>query len=108
MGRPVPERARNGFFLKLHGRAERRYQESVYPGNVLMIYGEGLYEDPELGWGSFVGGEIESHAVPGYHMNNRQLLREPYVLGVRDHIQAYLSRRAEPMPAHAKAPQAPS
>jgi thioesterase domain-containing protein len=98
-GRPVPEEARDAFFLQLHSRAERSYYErGVYPGDMLVICGEGMYEDPDAGWGSFVAGEIESHVVPGHHTRNRQLMMEPYVLEVRDHIQQYLARESEIAP----------
>jgi hypothetical protein len=44
---------------------------------MLSFYGEGLYEDPELGWGD-VAAEVVPYAVPGEHTNNRQLMNEPY------------------------------
>ncbi len=91
--RPIPEEARERFFLGLHGRAERAYQEGVYPGEIVMLYGEGLYEDPELGWGPFASGGILSYPVPGDHLDNRPLMAEPHVLVVRDRLQEYLGQR---------------
>jgi amino acid adenylation domain-containing protein len=93
MGRPIPEEARERFFLGLHGRAERAYEPGHYPGRLLVLYGEGLYEDPELGWEPFAAG-VESHAVPGDHMDNRQLLAEPHVLVVRDRLREHLGAPA--------------
>ncbi|MEA2249266.1 MAG: hypothetical protein QOH46_3795 [Solirubrobacteraceae bacterium] len=91
-GRPIPEEARERFFLALHSRAERAYEEGVYPGEILVLYGEGLYEDPELGWGPFAAGGVITHAVPGDHLDNRQLIAEPYVLEVADRMREYLDR----------------
>ncbi len=55
-GRPIPERLREEFFFDLHARAERAYEPTPYPRDLLVFYGEGLYEDPELGWGGVRGG----------------------------------------------------
>jgi thioesterase domain-containing protein len=93
-GAPIPEEARERFFLNLHGRAERAYHEGVYPGEILTFYGDGLYEDPGLGWGPFAAGGVVTHGVPGGHLDNRQLLVEPAVLEVRDRLEEYLARRA--------------
>ncbi len=92
-GRPIPEEARELFFLSLHGRAERAYHESVYSGEIVMIYGEGLFDDPNLGWGAFASGGILTRPVPGDHFYNRQLLEEPHVVGVRDRLHEHLARK---------------
>jgi thioesterase domain-containing protein len=61
-----------------------------------MLYGEGLYEDPELGWGPFAAGGVRTYAVAGDHLDNRQLLIEPHVLVVRDRLQEHLDGLTEP------------
>jgi amino acid adenylation domain-containing protein len=91
-GRPVPEALREEFFLELHAKAERAYEPSQYPGGVLVFYGEGLYEDPSLGWEEYAGGAIRTYAVPGEHDNNRQAMMEPAVAFVGDRLQEHLSR----------------
>jgi hypothetical protein len=90
-GRPLPEEARDRFFLGLHRRAELAYDEGHYPGDALIVYGEGLYEDPALGWGGLVGGAIESHAIAGEHLDNRDLLDDAST----QQICALLTRRLE-------------
>jgi amino acid adenylation domain-containing protein len=91
---PIPERVREEFFFGLHARAERAYEASVYPGEVLVFSGAGLYEDPELGWGPFAGGGVRAFAVPGEHTNNRQAMHEPAVGFVAEQIEAYLAEKA--------------
>jgi amino acid adenylation domain-containing protein len=91
LGRPVPERDREEFFFDLHGDAEKRYVPTAYPGELLVFYGEGLYEEPTLGWESL--GTVISHAVPGEHTNNRNLMHEPAVDVVAERLQEYLERR---------------
>jgi amino acid adenylation domain-containing protein len=88
LGRPVPERDREEFFFDLHNDAEKRYLPAPYPGELLVFHGQGLYEDPTLGWKSL--GTVIGHAVPGEHTNNRNLMREPAVDFVAERIQEYL------------------
>jgi thioesterase domain-containing protein len=94
LGRQVPESLRERYFLRIHATAERNYEPQPYPGDFVAFYGEGLYEDPALGWADLVEGDVESHGAPGEHTNNRQLLIEPHVAFVRDRLVAYLERRA--------------
>ena len=92
LGRPLPEALREQYFLRLHQVAERAYEPKPYSGRLLVFYGEGLYEDPGLGWTEFATGGIETHAVPGEHDNNRQAMMEPFVASVSDRITEYLQR----------------
>jgi amino acid adenylation domain-containing protein len=89
-GHPIPERLREEFFFDLHARAERAYAPTPYPRDLLVFYGEGLYEDPELGWGEFVAGGTRTFAVPGEHNNNREAMKEPAVQYVAEWIEDYL------------------
>lgn len=90
LGRPVPERDREEFFLRLHRDAEKRYVPSKYPGEILVFYGDGLYEEPTLGWESL--GKVSTYAAPGEHANNRGLMHEPAVGFVAERLQEYLGR----------------
>jgi amino acid adenylation domain-containing protein len=90
LGRPVPEQVREEYFLRLHAKAERAYEPEPYGGDLLIFFGEKLYEDPELGWGGLASGEIRAYAVPGNHENNRQAMTEPYVAFISQRLQAHL------------------
>ncbi len=92
LGRPLPEHLREQYFLHLHAKAERMYEPEPYTGDLVVFYGEGLYEDPELGWGGLAQGGIRAHAVPGQHDNNRQAMMEPYVEFVSERLEEYLGR----------------
>jgi amino acid adenylation domain-containing protein len=96
-GRPIPERLREEFFFDLHARAERAYDPTPYPRDLLVFYGEGLYEDPGIGWSEFAAGGIETFAVPGEHNNNREAMKEPAVQHVAERIEEHL-RGLEPDP----------
>jgi amino acid adenylation domain-containing protein len=78
LGRPVPEGVRDDWFVWISAYAEKAYRPEPYPGRLVSVYGEGLYDDPELGWSGLAADGIETHAVPGEHTNNRQLLNEPH------------------------------
>lgn len=71
------------------------YEAQPYEGEMLVFYGDGLYEDPELGWTGLATGGIHSYGIPGGHWNNRQAMSEPGVGFVSERLQAYLAR-AEP------------
>jgi amino acid adenylation domain-containing protein len=100
LGRPVPERFREHHFFELHAKAERAYEPSIYDGEALVFYGEGLYEDPLLGWEGLAAAGIRSYAVPGEHDNNRQAMMEPGVEFVGEQLREYLAdREADSTPA---------
>ncbi len=96
LGRPVPERLREDYFLGLHGKAERAYEPSTYDGELAIFYGEGLYEDPMLGWEGLAAGGIRSFAIPGEHLNNRHAMMEPGVEFVSERLQECLSENGAP------------
>jgi amino acid adenylation domain-containing protein len=100
-GRPLPERVREQFFLNLHFTAERAYEPVPYQGDLLIFYGEGLYEDPELGWGGLAKQGVTSYAVPGDHATNRDVMKEPNVAFVSDRLQEYLALAPDPALANA-------
>ena len=90
LGRPIPEEVRESFFFGLHHEAEVAYQPQVYPGEILTFYGNGLYEDPELGWGGLAQGAIRTFAVPGEHDNNRQAMKGDGASFMAARLRAYL------------------
>jgi amino acid adenylation domain-containing protein len=92
LGRPVPEQHREQFFFELHSAAERAYDPSPYSGELLVFRGEGLYDDPTLGWEGLAAGGIRAYTVPGEHDSNRKAMHEPAVAFVSNWMQEYLSQ----------------
>jgi amino acid adenylation domain-containing protein len=97
-GKPLPERLREQYFLTLHMKTERAYEPTVYPGEVLLFHGEGLYEDPNLGWTELARDGIKNYPVPGEHTSNREAMREPHVAFIAERIQEYLEQTAPSQP----------
>jgi aspartate racemase len=91
LGRPVPEHLREEYFFDLHQKAERLYEPTVYPGDLIIFYGEGLYEDPALGWDGLAAAGITSYGVPGEHEDNRHAMHEPAVEFVAQRLEEYLA-----------------
>jgi thioesterase domain-containing protein len=89
-GRPVPERLREEYFLRLHAVAEHWYQPKIYDGEILMFSGAGLYDDLELGWTGLAEAGIRTHPTPGEHIDNRSMMREPNVRPVAEILLRYL------------------
>jgi aspartate racemase len=87
----VPESLREKYFLTLSAKAERAYEPTTFPGRILVFSGQGLYEDPELGWSGMGERGVDAVVVPGDHDNNRQLMNEPYVEAVRDVLVEHLA-----------------
>ncbi len=93
LGRPIPEQLREKYFLELHSKAERAYSPAPFEGSMIVFYGNGMYEEPTLGWDGLAEGGIETFAVPGDHDNNRQAMMEPGVEFVAERLQERLARR---------------
>jgi hypothetical protein len=66
-------------FLRASCKVERAHEPAPYSGDLLVFSGEGLYEDPALGWGPLAAGGIQTYAVPGEYHNNRRAMMEPAV-----------------------------
>ncbi len=90
LGRPIPERLRERYFLELHAKAERRYEPRIYRGEILSFYGEGLYEDPTLGWERYASEGMRTFSVPGEHRGNRDAMHEPGVGVIAQHLMEHL------------------
>lgn len=91
--RAMPEFLRNPYFFMVNGRAERQYRHLPYPGDVILFRDRGPYSDPNLGWGRFVGGKIESCELPVSVEDYRAMMQEPNVQRVAEIIEDYVARR---------------
>ena len=60
---------------------------------MVVFFGDGLYDDPDLGWQGLAK-SIRTVAVPGEHKNNRMLMAEPWIEVVSDHLQELLAKTA--------------
>ncbi|HET8672980.1 MAG TPA: alpha/beta fold hydrolase, partial [Thermoleophilaceae bacterium] len=95
LGRPLPDKFRNGYFLLIAHIAERDYQPRPYAGTLLSLHGESLYVEPDLGWGELVGDGLTSVEVPGSHVIPRDSMAEPLVGFVAKELQRALERATE-------------
>jgi amino acid adenylation domain-containing protein len=88
--RPLPERLRDGYFVRISFDAERRYQPVSYPGSLVIFRGAGLYDDPTLGWNPFSDEGVEAHEVSGAHSDNRDAMKEPHVGFIAEGLRKHL------------------
>lgn len=106
--RPLSEEQREIFFLEIAGHAQTLYRPSRYPGPLVVFYGEGVYEDPALGW-SGTAESVETYGIPGPHRGNRTLMAEPAVTPLADRMQDVLARaRAGALRARSGAERSPA
>ena len=87
--RPLSEELRETYFLDISARAQYSYEPTPYPGTVVIFHGEGLYDDPALGWRNYVAA-VRSYAVPGEHNGNRDAMADPAVGFVAEKMQGLL------------------
>jgi thioesterase domain-containing protein/acyl carrier protein len=90
LDRPLREELREDYFLRMCAVAQLEYQPELYDGEIAMFYGEGLYDDPELGWGSLAE-HVRSYSVPGEHRGNRDAMAEPQVASIAEYLDQYLT-----------------
>ena len=91
LDRPLSEEQREFFFLEIAGRAQLLYEPSPYPGPMVVFHGEGVYQDPTLGWSHTVE-SLETFAIPGPHRGNRSLMAEPAAGLLAGEMQDVLAR----------------
>jgi thioesterase domain-containing protein len=85
--RPLPESIRDFGFLNISMAAEVAYEPAgPFPGEIVIFRGDGLFYDaetgwgdPDLGWAGLGVDGVTTHAVPGRHRDNRELMAEPHV-----------------------------
>ena len=78
-------------------QANGDYVPQVYPGRAILFrVSEPVEEwlewhsvDPQLGWGRVVTGGLETHEIPGNHLN---MFNEPYVQVLAEKLQACLEQ----------------
>ena len=90
LDRPIPEDLRGEYFLAICAQAELAYEPVRYPGPMVVFYGDGLYDDPELGWNGLAE-SIQTVAVPGENQNNRIMMAEPWVGFISERMQELLA-----------------
>jgi thioesterase domain-containing protein/acyl carrier protein len=87
----LSEEQREFFFLEIAGHAQMLYEPSTYAGPMVVFYGDGVYEDPALGWSGTVE-SVETYGIPGPHRGNRTLMAEPAVTPLAARMQDVLER----------------
>jgi thioesterase domain-containing protein len=99
LDRPLPEEVREIHFLEISARAEWAYEPSPFPQPIIVFYGEGLYDDPDLGWVDLAS-SVEAVAVPGDHSGNRDMMAEPPVGVVAERLSEALRAAREAVERH--------
>jgi thioesterase domain-containing protein len=92
--------------------AERAYVPEVYDGKITLFRGQGLYDDPELGWAGLAATIEPVEIAGGAHRVRRDMMNEPIVaaLAVRfaaalHEAQRHPSERTTPGTQAGKVPQ---
>jgi aspartate racemase len=89
----LPDSLLNFDVLDANLQATKDYVAQVYPGLVTLfrcsVQEPKFSHDPQLGWGSLVGRELEIHAVPGDHDG---MLREPRVQVLAEKLKLCLDK----------------
>jgi len=71
--------------------AVKDYVPRTYAGNVTLLLASDLTSDYDLqdGWCELIQGEIETHEIPGNHIN---IIKPPYVSALADALRACLDK----------------
>jgi len=93
-GRPIPSFMKdfyvNTYIPEMHGRAERKYKPSVYPGAITFFQATAEMErNPSNFWGQLTSGGLEVHMVPASHVD---ILVPPNVQVLAEKLGAALER----------------
>jgi thioesterase domain-containing protein len=102
LGRPLPEKLREAFFLNTNLRAELNYVPQQYPGSVILISAQGHFNEPLLGWGQSVAGLIEAFEINVDDREEQALMTEPYIRLVAERLQKCFEATSRPLEDDAK------
>ena len=100
IGKPLPPVLQN--IEQINFAAVKNYVPRIYAGNVTLFLASDLTSDYDLhdGWGELVQGEIETHEIPGNHIN---IIKPPHVSALAEELRACLDKTIEA--ANPKAPE---
>jgi thioesterase domain-containing protein len=95
IGKPLPPVLRN--IEELNFAAVKDYQPQVYSGDVLLFLASDLTADYDSkdGWRELVRGQIETHEIPGNHLN---IIKEPGVRELAEKLRASLAKTVKQSP----------
>lgn len=89
VGRPLPPVLKN--IEEINFAAVKDYEPQTYSGDVTLFLASDLTADYDSqdGWRELVRGHIETHQIPGNHLN---IIREPGVRVLAERLRACLQR----------------
>ncbi len=92
VGRPLPPVLKN--IEEINFTAVKDYVPQTYSGNVTLFLASDLTADYDLheGWRELVAGEIETHEIPGNHIN---IIKEPHVGALAEELRSCLDRAGQ-------------
>ncbi len=92
VGRPLPPVLKN--IEEINFTAVKDYVPQAYSGNVTLFLASDLTADYDLheGWRELVAGEIETHEIPGNHIN---IIKEPHVGALAEELRSCLDRAGQ-------------
>ncbi len=88
-GRPLPPALKN--IEEINFAAVKDYEPRTYFGNVTLFLAGDLTADYDLhdGWRELVRGDIETHEIPGNHIN---IIKEPHVGPLAEKLKSCLDK----------------
>jgi len=89
IGRPLPPVLQN--IEEINFTAVKDYEPQIYSGDVTLFLASDLTADYDSkdGWRELVRGNIETHEIPGNHLN---IIKEPGVNVLAETLRACLGR----------------
>ena len=92
LGQPLPTVLKN--IEEINFAAVKDYVPRTYAGNVTLFLASDLTSDYDLhdGWRELVEGEIETHEIPGNHID---IIKPPHVNALAEKLKECLQRAAE-------------
>jgi amino acid adenylation domain-containing protein len=89
LGRPLPPVLKN--IEEINFVAVKDYEPQTYSGNVTLFLASDLTADYDShdGWRELVRGDIETHVIPGNHLN---IIKEPQVGALAERLSRSLDR----------------
>ena len=95
LGGRVPPMLRWFYILGITHWAERHYVPQMYPGKLTVFTGEGLFNDPTAGWKGLAV-EVETCVIAGQHRIPAQMMYEPAVCELAEHLRARIPSAVHP------------
>ena len=90
--RPLPKLFAKHYYYDNNANMAKAYRPRPYAGKMTVFRSPEIFYDPNLGWGDFVLGGIDTFDIAGNHSDRRAIMNEPFVRQLAKELTTHIDK----------------